>query len=415
MADATFSLFQVFGVEMEYMIVDKNTLRIKSIADKLIFETAGDYTAEVQRGELVWSNELVNHVIEIKCARPVSSLIGLHRKFWQNVCEINQRLEKYEAMLLPTGTHPLMKPAEAELWKHEYNEIYALYDSIFDCKGHGWVNLQSTHLNLPFANDEEFGRLHAAIRLLLPVIPALSASTPILDGKLTNYLDARLETYRHNQDKIPSITGKVIPEQAFTRREYEEKIFQPILHDINPYDPKGILEKYFLNSRGAIARFDRGAIEIRIIDLQECPKADVAILQTIVATLRYLIAERWTSYETQKRWHENDLAAIFLEVIEYGSYAYIHDENYLKVFGIQNGSCQAKDIWKHILHHIEPYLDTDSAETIHYIIDNDTLARRIIKQLKGDFSKKNIQRVYQQLAYCLANNQLFVVNHEQPS
>ena len=32
-----------------------------------------------------------------------------------------------------------------------------------------------------------------------------------------------------------------------------------------------------MNSRGAIARFDRNAIEIRVIDVQECPKADLAI------------------------------------------------------------------------------------------------------------------------------------------
>ncbi|MCS6833527.1 MAG: glutamate--cysteine ligase, partial [Flammeovirgaceae bacterium] len=76
-----FSLFEAFGVEIEYMIVDKDTLHIRSIADKLIFDTTGSYTSEVHRGELAWSNELVNHVIEIKCAHPASSLIGLQRKF----------------------------------------------------------------------------------------------------------------------------------------------------------------------------------------------------------------------------------------------------------------------------------------------------------------------------------------------
>jgi hypothetical protein len=31
------------------------------------------------------------------------------------------------------------------------------------------------------------------------------------------------------------------------------------------------MDHHFANSRGAIARFDRGAIEIRVIDIQECP------------------------------------------------------------------------------------------------------------------------------------------------
>jgi carboxylate-amine ligase len=411
MSKPKFSLFQAFGVEMEYMIVDKDTLAVKSIADKLIFEAAGDFTSEVLRGEMAWSNELVSHVIEVKCLKPASTMIGLQRKFWQNVREINERLEKHNAMLLPTGAHPLMNPyKEAKIWEHEYNEIYSLYDKIFDCKGHGWVNLQSTHINLPFANDEEFGRLHAAIRLLLPIIPALSASTPILDGKLTNYLDARLEAYRHNQEKIPSIAGKVIPEQIFTQKDYEQNIFQRIMKDVKPYDTEGILDKHFLNSRGAIARFDRGAIEIRIIDIQECPKADMGILLTIVAALKHLISEKWASYEAQKQWHEDDLSKIFLEVIEYGAYTYIGNEEYLKLFGIKEGGCQAKDVWKHIIEQVSYQLDTEALQTVNFILENDTLARRIVRKLKGDFSKENIQSVYKQLAECLAYNQLFEVN-----
>ena len=109
---------------------------------------------------------------------------------------------------------------------------------------------------LEFDGDEEFGRLHAAIRLLLPIIPALSASTPILDGEVTGYLDTRLETYRHNQDRIPSIAGRVIPERAFSEDDYRQRIFDPIERDIRSQDPDGVLDVVFLNFRGAIARFD---------------------------------------------------------------------------------------------------------------------------------------------------------------
>ena len=43
--------------------------------------------------------------------------------------------------------------------------IYDTFDRIFSCKGHGWANLQSMQINLPFRGDEEFARLHAAIRV----------------------------------------------------------------------------------------------------------------------------------------------------------------------------------------------------------------------------------------------------------
>ena len=68
------------------------------------------------------------------------------------------------------------------LWPHENREVYDAFDRIFSCKGHGWANLQSMHINLPFADDAEFGRLHAAIRFLMPLMPGLTASSPVMDG-----------------------------------------------------------------------------------------------------------------------------------------------------------------------------------------------------------------------------------------
>ena len=125
------------------------------------------------------------------------------------------------------------------LWPHQHNPIYEIYNRIFDCRGHGWANLQSVHLNLPFCGDEEFGRLHAAIRLLLPILPALAASSPVADRRFAGFQDNRLDVYRNNSRRMPSITGEIIPEPVFTRSEYDRKIFQPMYQDIAPLDPDG--------------------------------------------------------------------------------------------------------------------------------------------------------------------------------
>ena len=68
------------------------------------------------------------------------------------------------------------------------------------------------HINLPFADDAEFTRLHAAIRAVLPIIPALSAASPFEQGSATGWMDTRLRYYRDNQREIPEISGQVIPE-----------------------------------------------------------------------------------------------------------------------------------------------------------------------------------------------------------
>jgi len=63
---ARLRLFQAFGVELEYMIVDQDTLSVLPIADKLLERAAGAECAEVNRGLLGWSNEMMMHVFEIK-------------------------------------------------------------------------------------------------------------------------------------------------------------------------------------------------------------------------------------------------------------------------------------------------------------------------------------------------------------
>ena len=199
-------LFEAYGLEIEYMIVDRQTLQVRPLADKVLEQEAGRPTGDVERGAMAWSNELVLHVLELKTNGPYPGLETLAGLFQQEVSRVNELLAPQGAMLLPTGMHPLMDPVrDTRLWPHDYQEVYQAYDRIFNCQGHGWANLQSTHLNLPFSGDEEFGRLHAAVRLLLPLLPALSASTPLADGQVTGFADTRLEVYRHNQARNDAI------------------------------------------------------------------------------------------------------------------------------------------------------------------------------------------------------------------
>jgi glutamate---cysteine ligase / carboxylate-amine ligase len=258
------SLFEGYGVEMEYMIVDRDTLNVLPVSDRLLEAVAGTIVNEYSLNGMAWSNELVLHIIEVKTDGPAMHTEELGKAFQEQVSVIEQILGRFGARLMPGAIHPWMDPFfEVKLWPHEQNRIYEAYNRIFDCRGHGWANVQSTHLNLPFNGDEQFGKLHAATRLVLPLIPAVAASSPIADAERKPFLDYRMEMYRTNSLRIPSITGKMIPERVFTKAGYDLEIFQRIYRDIAPFDPKGILQEEWLNSRGAMSRWDRQTIEIR--------------------------------------------------------------------------------------------------------------------------------------------------------
>jgi carboxylate-amine ligase len=399
-------LFEGYGIELEYMIVDKDTLSVLPITDKVIHDVAKKYVSEVAIGEMEWSNELTLHVIELKTRGPVKTLDNLAEQFHQHIQHINTILEKFNGKLMPTPMHPWMDPyKEMRLWPHDNSPIYDAYNRIFDCRGHGWANLQSMHINLPFGNDEEFGKLHAAIRLILPILPGIAAASPIAESEKKPFQDYRLEVYRHNQSKVPSIAGKVIPEAVFTKEDYDTHVFQPLYKDISPYDPDGILQEEWLNSRGAIARWDRNTIEIRLLDIQECPKADIAIAKLVIETIKALIANKWSSYDEQKNFHEDDLAYILLDNIRYAEETNIIDPAYLKIFGLDQKECTSKDLWKHLADEVLKN-DKGNYDAINFIISNGTLATRIL-QAVGDINKENLKRVFNQLCNCVAENKMF--------
>lgn len=403
----SYHLFEVYGVELEYMIADRDTLKVRPIADELIREMTGDYLTDVERGRIAWSNELVAHVIELKTNGPSDSLLGLDGLFYDNIKEINHLLEKHNAMLLPTGAHPMFDPLkETVIWPHEYNEVYSLYNRIFNCKGHGWSNLQSTHINLPFSGNEEFERLHAAIRCVMPLIPALAASTPIIDGKATGFLDTRLEYYRKNQHLIPVIAGKVIPEAVYSHSEYIDQIFTPIKKAIAPFDQDNILDHHFLNSRGAIARFDRGAIEIRIIDIQECPKADIALLDFYVAVIKQLVNEKWAPLKELKPVSTDVLAEFFLDVVRDGRNATVPAGFPSFVFGLDREGLTAGDLLSHLYDACHEKLLQENASWVKTMLEKGSLSERILQAMpKTDL--ENITAAYRELASCLAENRMF--------
>ncbi|MBW2962020.1 glutamate-cysteine ligase family protein [Mesonia aestuariivivens] len=402
-----YHLFEVAGIELEYMLVHQNNLKVSPSVDRLLKAKEGKEIADIDNGEISWSNELVAHVIELKTNGPTNDLENLAEKFHSNIIEINQLLAPDKLQLLPTASHPMMNPEkDTQLWKHSYSEVYALYNRIFNCKGHGWSNVQSMHINLPFYNDDEFEKLHAGIRILLPLLPSLAASSPIFEGKNTGFKDARMQVYKTNQKEIPVLAGKVIPERVFNKKAYKKQIFNPINKAIKPYDTENILEHHFLNSRGAIARFDKNAIEIRVLDLQECPKADVAIAMLIVEVLKWIITT--LDLEKMKAIHEDELLPILNKTILAAEEATINSALYLKVFGLTDIEYNAKDIWKFLIEKVAGKLNDKTKETIYTIMANGSLSTRILKALKDDFSEASIQKVYQKLATCLQENKLFL-------
>lgn len=404
-----YSLFSVLGIEIEYMLVDRNELNVQALSDKLLRELAqGEQVNEVVfgDGDIAISNELVMHVIELKNNGPKPLDAPIAQQFQKAIDQLQPLLAGYNLQLLPTGAHPWMDPQkETKRWPHGNDAIYRQYDRIFNCQGHGWSNLQSMHVNLPFANDAEFCQLHNTIRLLLPLLPALTASTPFLDGKKTGFKSARLQYYAQNQQRIPSISGGVIPEFISSQAQYQETILTPMYHDIQPFDPEGILQYEWLNSRAAIPKFDYNAIEIRIIDSQECVQADLAIAFVIVAILKDWLSR--SHYYLDNPCETQRLKAVYEQTIKEGLTSCVADLELFSQWQLPRKAMTCREIWSHLIERVSHDLDKPSQCALEHILSEGNLSERLLKACGLDYSRPTLLHLYQQLGYCLQMNQLF--------
>ena len=407
-ARAPLHAFAAYGIEIEYAIVDRDTLDVRAIADKLLADAAGaDVNEFSDGGPIAWSNELSLHVIELKTNGPAASLDGLDTLFATDLARIETLLAKYNARILPGPMHPWMDPlTEQRLWPHEQNEIYAAYDRIFNCKGHGWANLQSMHINLPFADDAEFVRLHDAIRIALPLLPALAAASPYVDGKASGLLDTRLETYRLNQRRVPEIAGRVVPDRVASIDEYHTRILEPMFKAITPHDPDAVLRGEWLNSRGAIARFDRGAIEIRILDAQESPRADLAVACVVTALVRELYEQRASTAARQAQVTTATLASLFERSLREGEQTVLDDTTVLVALGLGTEPMTMGTAWAAICSR-NGVTRGAQGEAVAGLLARAPLARQLLAAGGSAPSRAELREVYRGLCAALDANRLY--------
>ncbi len=403
---SSYPLLSVIGIEIEYMLVDCNTLNVRPISDIILQELAGVQAEVVEMGDIALSNELVLHVLEFKNngPKPIDAPLGF--QFQQAIETLHPVLQQHNLQLLPTGAHPWMNPLlETKRWPHGNNAIYQQYDAIFDCRGHGWSNLQSMHVNLPFANDEEFNQLHNAVRLLLPLLPALAASTPYLERSYSGWQCNRLQYYDTNQARIPAISGDIIPEFVGSEQAYKETILQPMYAAISSFDPEKLLQYEWLNSRAAIPKFDYNALEIRIIDTQECTSANIAIARAVWA-----IVSNWI--EQSDYYLANPCSTLLLKDLYHktkkdGLAVAVDGRELIQQWQLPYADYDCRQIWYQLIDKASSKLDLKSQRALEHMLSHGNLSQRLVRTLGASPSRDQMHHTYQRLAHCLRDDAMF--------
>lgn len=392
-----FKPLEVLGPEHEFSLVNTD-LQALPISDKVIKDYCGRIINFIELPDFTFGKEMQLHVMEIKANTPFKSPVLFEETMQKAVSTLNDILWiTHGAKLLGTGMHPLLKLEDTAIWPHYHRKIYQEYSKIFNLKQHGWLNIQSFHLNLPYQKEADAIKMHNHLANLCAYLPAIAASSPICEEKIGPNIDNRLSFYKSNQQEIPSITGAVIPEYVSSFNQYKREVIERYSKGLEDAGASStLLHREWVNSRGVIFRFDRSALEIRVMDEQECIKSDVALSCFIRSALRGLLD---TNAEHSPH---TVLVNDFNAIIKDGLNAKVSSPN---------GST-ARQVCQNYFNLSSKYAFDDEKKYLWLIkqrIEEGSLSELIRKRVQLKAQKTNIKEairsIYSTLIKCLCNNE----------
>ncbi len=397
-----YKAYEVVGIELEYPIVDDRLEPIGAVAD-VLRDLAGRPTSDVELGVVGLSNEIVDHVLELKTNRPLARLVDSELVLAELVRRVAVVLAERGARLLPTAMHPWLDPGRTRLWNRSGRRIYATYERLFDVRTHGWANVQAMHVNLPVGSDADAVAMMNAARLLVPYLPAVAASSPMYDGKLQPAVDNRLAWIVEHQARIPESCGDIVPEPIRSLEDYRQHVLAPMYAAVDRLPDAGMLRREYFNARGAVFKFSRQSMEVRVIDTQECVHMDHAI----AAFVRHGL--RWLASRPQVSVPQEVLVRDFRAAVARGSSAEVEAPHLL------SGTGSVRDALQVVLDGalgLAPLDERHYLERVGQVIREGSLSERIAAALRPHASDpqalgRATRRVYDELAVCLAENRLW--------
>jgi len=149
------------------------------------------------------------------------------------------------------------------------------------------------------------------------------------------------------------------------------------------------------------------AIEIRLIDAQECSAADLAVACAVSNLVRGLVEERWCSTEAQRAVPSAPLVAQLIDTIQLGPGSKLSCPELSTCFGVAG---QGHETVGGLVRAIVPSSfdgPTELQPALQVILEDGVLSQRILRALGPDFDRDRLRGVYREVANCLTEGQSY--------
>jgi carboxylate-amine ligase len=167
------------GVEIELQIVDKNTLDLKNIASEVLVDVDKKFSDKIKC-------ELIESMIEIN-TDICSDIDEVEKDIKQTLNHLEEILTNYSADFSCTSLHPFAKGKNQIV---SDNPRYKRIMKELQIVGKNFIS-QGLHVHIGIDNREKAMQVNNTLRIYLPLLLALSTSSPFFEGE-----DTGLHSYR---------------------------------------------------------------------------------------------------------------------------------------------------------------------------------------------------------------------------
>ena len=288
-----------FGLEEEFFLVDPDSRDLIADPDPALFDAC-----ERDSGPHKAVHELLRTQIETN-TRVCTSVADLRKAQIETRSLVINTAAQFGAAVIASSTHPFAHwQAQAVTPKERYDRFAVTFQEVVRRYLVGGM-----HIHAGFGDAESRIRVMTALRRYLPIMHALSTSSPFNGGRETGFKSFRLTV-------IASMPRTNLPQPFRTRAEYDR-----LVSDYQSMDFIGDGTELWWDIRPAV-RFP--TIEVRICDI--CPRMEdtlslAALYACLIRRLLRKDAEEGlppeppTELIAENRWHAS----------RYGSLAFLGD------------------------------------------------------------------------------------------
>ena len=264
------------GVEIELQLIEDNTLDLKNIASKVLASIDKNFSNRIKY-------ELYESMIEIN-TEVCSTVEEVEHDISQTLNHLEEILKNYKATLNFSSLHPFAKRKNQTVFN---NSRYKRIMKELQIVGRRFIT-QGLHVHIGVDDCEKVIKVNNALRSYIPLLLALSTSSPYFEGE-----DTGLHSYRTKIFESLPLAG--MPDYLIDWNHFTQLTTNLIRADII----KSVKDLWW----EVRPHPGFGTVEIRVCDIPitfEKILALVALIQALVITIQ----------------NENDYPNIHIQILE---------------------------------------------------------------------------------------------------